>query len=511
VKDSADSAEKEGEASASSEVDGMPKDRPSKLVLGVQVAALMAVIAVAVWQAPNGNWNMPLFGMLFIFALISHFTAVEASSRLKISGSFLALVLAMAFLYGSPAALMGAATILLTWPQGRAPLPYLLNNLLTFTTFPLLGGIAFHEIQNASGVAPSDAGFYLLVFGVFAAAMVLNFTLIAGYGAYIQRGSLWEKVRTAFVPVLPSELAAALMAVGVAFIYHQIGIAAVALFGVVLITFQHLLGQLLLSQQRAEDLEDRTKQLVSFQVGMLSALLRTLDLRDEMTARHSASVARYCRAIAVEAGLSHEDQELVHLAGLLHDIGKFILPDKILKANVPLDDDDWNLIRMHPAQGAKVVGSVDGYGPVAEIILAHHERIDGEGYPRRLKGDEIPQLSKIISVADTYDVMTARDSYRDPVSSFEAIQELRRVSGAQLDAHFVEVFVEKVLEGKDLQYRHGVDANFDFELALEERIAAVEEGAGFLIGVNTDGDGDGNGHKSRGSNGKKSRDVKVGA
>jgi putative nucleotidyltransferase with HDIG domain len=479
----------------------MRKDRPSKFVLVLQVVALFGVAAVAVWQAPNGNWDMGLFGMLLLFSLISHFTAVEARSRLKVSGSFLALVLAMTFLYGSPAALIGALTICLSWPRGREPLPYFLNNLLTFATFPLAGGIAFQQIQSASSLTQSDAGFYLLVFGVFVAALIVDFTMIAAYRTYVERGSFRGMVREVLIPVLPSELAAALMAAGVAYIYHQVGLAGIALFGVALITFQHLLGQLLLSQRRAEELEDRTKQLVSFQVGMLSALLRTLDLRDEMTARHSASVARYCRAIAEKAGLSQEDQELVHIAGLLHDIGKFILPDKILKANVPLDDDDWNLIKMHPAQGAKVVGSVDGYGPVAKIIMAHHERIDGRGYPRGLKGDEIPELSRIISVADTYDVMTARDSYKEPVSSFEAIQELQRVAGAQLDARLVKVFVEEVLEGKDLDYRHGADANFDFELALEERIAAVEQGGGFLIGVDQNG---GNGKHSH-------RDLSVGA
>ena len=135
------------------------------------------------------------------------------------------------------------------------------------------------------------------------------------------------------------------MAVGVAFIYVQIGLAGVALFGVVLVTFQYLLGALLLSQQRAEELELRSKQLASFQVGMLSAMLRTLDLRDQMTARHSAAVARYSRAIAQRAGYSRREEELVHIAALLHDIGKFILPDRILKANVPLTDEDWMLIR----------------------------------------------------------------------------------------------------------------------------------------------------------------------
>jgi putative nucleotidyltransferase with HDIG domain len=205
-----------------------------------------------------------------------------------------------------------------------------------------------------------------------------------------------------------------------------------------------------------------------------------------MTARHSAAVARYSRAIAQQAGFSRRDQELVHISALLHDIGKFILPDRILKANVPLTEEDWMLIRRHPAQGARVVSSLDGYGPVADIILAHHERIDGKGYPRGLVGNDIPEMARIISVADTYDVMTARDSYRSPVSSFEAIQELKRVSGTQLDGRFVEIFTE-LLEGKDLQFRHGEDADFERELALEARIeeTATPTGAGdrFLAGA----------------------------
>jgi putative nucleotidyltransferase with HDIG domain len=487
----------------------MQEKRPSRRALILHVVALACVLAVAAWQAPQGNWDWPLIGVLLAFGLVSEFTAVRVQSGLKMSGSYLALVLAMTFLYGTPAALIGATMICLVSVRERVPFHYFIQNALTFTTYPLVGGIAFQQIQNATHLTPSDAGFYLLVLGVFIGALILNFTLIAATDVVmgIEADSFWDSFRTGLFSILSSELAAAVLTVGVVYVYAQVGLVGIPLVGVVLLTFQHLLGQLLLSEQRADELEGRTKQLVSFQVGMLSALMRTLDLRDEMTARHCASVARYCRAIAVEAGLPKEDQELVHLAGLLHDIGKFILPDKILKANVPLDDDDWNLIRMHPAQGAKVVGSVEGYGPVADIIMAHHERIDGKGYPRRLKADEIPQLAKIISVADTYDVMTARDSYRDPVSSFEAIQELRRVSGSQLDGHFVEVFVEKVLEGKDLEYRHGVDANFDFELALEERIAAVEKGAGFLIGV--DSEVDSNGREPRGAKAKKPGDVSV--
>jgi putative nucleotidyltransferase with HDIG domain len=433
------------------------------------VVGLALVTATAIWRAPSANWDLPLFCILLGFSVFSDLTAISTTSKVKISGSFLALVLAMVFLGGTPAAVIGVLTILAGWLRWRDEGHYLLNNLLTYATFPLVSGILFHEIVDNGRVTENDASFYALIFGVFLVALAINFTMIASYSCYLDRSSFFNKVRTALFPLLPSELAAALMAVGVAYLYVQVGLAGVAMFGVVLVTFQYLLGALLVSQQRAEELELRSKQLASFQVGMLSAMLRTLDLRDQMTARHSAAVARYSRAIAQRAGYSRREEELVHIAALLHDIGKFILPDRILKANVPLTDEDWMLIKRHPQQGARVVSSLDGYGPVAEIILAHHERIDGKGYPRGLAGDEIPELARIISVSDTYDVMTARDSYRTPMSSYDAIKELRRVAGKQLDARFVEIFIE-LLEGKDVSFQHGEAADFEKELALEARI-----------------------------------------
>jgi putative nucleotidyltransferase with HDIG domain len=433
-------------------------------------AALVVVVAAAVWQAPEANWDWALFATLLAFSAFGDVMSVETESRLKISANFLALITAIVFLGGSPAALMGAITILIGWLRFRESYPRLIINLLTFTSMPLIVGVGLHDLLDATGIKSSDLAFYIYVFGAFSVGILLNFVMIAASTCYLERTSFVSKIRTVMLPMLPSELAAALMAVGVAFIYTQIGLAAVALFGVVIVTFQYLLGALIKSQERAEELEVRSKQLASFQVGVLSALLRTLDLRDQMTARHSAAVARYSRAIARRAGLSRQEEELVHIAALLHDIGKFILPDRILKANVPLTDEDWMLIKRHPQQGARVVSSLDGYGPVAQIILAHHERIDGNGYPRGLQGEEIPALARIISVADTYDVMMARDSYRTPLSGHEAILELRRVAGTQLDARFVEIFIE-LLEGKDLAFQHGEAADFEKELALEARIA----------------------------------------
>jgi putative nucleotidyltransferase with HDIG domain len=442
----------------------------------MEFVALGAAALLAVATSPDADWDLALLGCLLTFSIVSDVSAA-ATSAAKISGSFLSLVIAMVFLGGAPAAVIGVVTILVGWLRWRDSAFGLLNNLVAYAWFPLIGGLVFTEVSQAMSLRESDGMFYVLTFLVFVLALALNFLIIAFHIWYEEGTGIVALVRTLVIPVMSSEVFAALLAVGVTYLYTQVGLAAIILFGAVLITFQRLLGQLLLSEQRAEELEkrghqltERTKQLATLQVGVLSALLRTLDLRDRMTARHSAAVARYAREIAIAAGFSKEEQELVHTAGLLHDIGKFIFPDRILKGDTKLTEDDWKIIKMHPYQGARVVAQMEGYGPVSDIILAHHERIDGKGYPRGLKGSDIPALSRIISVADTYDVMTARDSYRTPISSFEAIQELRRVSGAQLDAEYVEIFT-RILAGKDVRFRHGEDADFDAELGLDKRIA----------------------------------------
>ena len=446
--------------------------RPSRRAIVIEVAALVLAVGVAVWRnwAGDTDWNLSLFGLLLALSMAGDVLALSTSSTsLKVSSSFLAIVTAVVFLGEAPAAVIGVVTILAGWLRFRYPREDLLINLVTYAWFPLLSGMAFYALLHATQTTQSDDLFYLLVFGLIMLANLIDFLLIAGYSCYVEGGSLAQKVRRGLVPVLPSELASAVLAVGIAYLYIEIGLATVALFAIVLVTFQYLIGALLISQQRADELELKAKQLAGFQVALLGALLRTLDLRDRMTARHSAAVARYSREIAAAAGLSEAEQELVHTAGLLHDIGKFVLPDRILKGDAELTESDWEEIKKHPYEGARIVSQIDGYQPVGEIVIAHHERIDGLGYPRGVQGDDIPVLARIISVADTYDVLTARDSYREPVSSFEAITELRRVSGTQLDGHFVEI-LSNVLADKGFSYRHGEDADFEAELALDKRI-----------------------------------------
>ena len=194
-----------------------------------------------------------------------------------------------------------------------------------------------------------------------------------------------------------------------------------------------------------------------------------------MTARHSAAVARYATRIAEAAGCSEKEQRVVHTAALFHDVGKVMFGDRMFQAG-KLTDEEWEIVKQHPERGAELVAHLPDHSEIAEIIRHHHERIDGRGYPYGLVGDAIPLLSRMISIADTYDVMTGRDSYREPVSSEDAIAELRRVAGSQLDARLVEVFVEEVLAAEGIRFRHGDDADFDAELALEHRVTAYARG-----------------------------------
>jgi putative nucleotidyltransferase with HDIG domain len=308
-----------------------------------------------------------------------------------------------------------------------------------------------------------------VVFAIFMVTNVLNCVRSAIDFSVFEDWNVWTSLRQVYGPLLPVEFATGLLTAGVAFSYEEGGQPVIGLLAIICLVFQYLLRTVFSSIERKEQLEGRTRELASLQVGLLGTVLQTLSLRDKMTARHSAAVARYSREIASELGLSEREQDVVHTAALLHDIGKFIFPDSILFADTKLSPSDLEIVRRHPEQGARLVARIEGYGPVAEIILAHHERIDGNGYPNGLMGDQIPLAAKIISVADTYDVMTSRDSYRQPVSSREAIEELRRVSNKQLDADVVNTFIG-LLEKRSVTFRHADDADFERELNLERRV-----------------------------------------
>ena len=174
------------------------------------------------------------------------------------------------------------------------------------------------------------------------------------------------------------------------------------------------------------------------------SLAEALDLRERGTATHSQTVGRYAEMIAKELGMPSEKVERVRLAGILHDIGKVAVPDSILQKPGPLDEGEWGQMRQHPELGARILGSSE-LSDIREWVLASHERPDGQGYPRGLKGDEIPLGARILAVADAYEAMTSDRVYRASIGRQAADEELRQCAGTQFDPEVVDAFL-RVLE-----------------------------------------------------------------
>lgn len=445
---------------------------PSRAVFLAAFVGLACSFAAAVAVRDVGTWDPALFVVLLAVVVGADMIPARESERMHISGGFLGLLLAMALLGPTAAGAIGliaSVVDMFRLPREDRFRPFVVLNLPTVMAAPIAGGVVIAAVASGLGVTPQDPEFLLPMTAGFVVTFAANFLGFAAGNRVLYGDPIGHQIRTIFVPLIPSEALMLLLASIIVYAQAHIGPMALLTVAGLLFLYLWLYRELLTSQERAEELDSRTRQLATLQVGVLTAMLRTLALRDHMTARHSAAVARYARELARAAGCTPEEIELVHTAGLLHDIGKFIFPDHILLADSRLTDEDWEIVKCHPYQGAKIVREVEGYGPVADIILGHHERIDGAGYPRGMRGEEIPLLARVISVCDTYDVMTARDSYREPVATEVAIEELRRVAGKQLDARLVEIFAELVSSG-ELGFRHGDDADFEAELQFERRV-----------------------------------------
>jgi len=440
---------------------------------------LAAALATAALIARPEEWHpLLLVGLLLPLSLMGHQLSVTLRNQ-QVTAAFLALVLAMCLLGPIPAVVFGIAASIQTSAIRRLSLSDWLNNLTNYAVFPLVGGLLVlalignvHDPHNLH--LTQSTTFALVVLAVFMVTNVINFAVVAVDVHVTEGRSLGSQVREVFIPLMPGQVATAALAAILAVAYTNLGFPVLLGAVLLLLIFQYLAVALLRSEDRAAALEARSIHLASLQLGVLTTLVETLALRDRMTARHAAAVARYARELARELGRDEAEQDLVHTAGLLHDIGKFALPDSILHAEV-LSDQDWSVIRRHPQDGATLVGRLDGYGPVADAILYHHEHVDGSGYPAGLIGNEIPLASRIIAVCSTYDTLTARETYRSPMTPQDAIAELRRVAGRQLDGELVESFISMLERDGPVTSVHGDDANFETELAFERRARKIAQ------------------------------------
>jgi putative nucleotidyltransferase with HDIG domain len=359
--------------------------------------------------------------------------------------------------------LIGELVIFTNRPSTKGRLA---GNACYYATFLTAGALLARLARDSLGVAENSAWFLLAVVALFLVTLALNIALVVGYLRWLEGSRIGRELSASTWPLISTNLALACATAILVYLVAAVGPAAIVLCGLALVAYSRLQRDLLQAQRHAETARKLAAEAQAQRDGLVRIILDFVDARDQMTARHSAAVARYARRIALAAGRPETEQQLVHTAGLYHDVGKVMFADRMFKA-AKLTDEEWEIVKRHPERGAELVGHLPNHADVAEIILAHHERIDGRGYPRGLVGEDIPLLSRMISIADTYDVMTGRDSYRAPVSSAEAIAELRRVSGSQLDADLVELFVERVLGSEDVAFHHADEAEFEAELEAE--------------------------------------------
>ena len=180
----------------------------------------------------------------------------------------------------------------------------------------------------------------------------------------------------------------------------------------------------------------------------LYAFVEAIEARDPYTKQHSASVSRYAISIARKNGCSQEEIAKLNIAGNLHDIGKIGIPDNILLKPGQLTDVEYKIIKKHPVIGSNIIGHLGMWTDEQDIIRHHHERFDGKGYPDNLKGEDIPFLARILSVADVYDALTTDRSYRQKMSDDDAAEIIKENSGSQFDPTIVDVFLDLHSKGE---------------------------------------------------------------
>ncbi len=178
---------------------------------------------------------------------------------------------------------------------------------------------------------------------------------------------------------------------------------------------------------------------------VIKSILNTLVVKSPREEEHAQRVSQYCEQIGSAYGLSYDQVKTLASAGELHDIGKIATDKHVLDKVSQLTGDEWREIKKHPETGYRILSTASEFANLADAIIAHHERWDGNGYPKGLQGEGIPFMARVIAVADAFDAMTSDRPYRPAMSMQEAAIEMNKYAGTQFDPEIVQVFLTKVL------------------------------------------------------------------
>jgi putative nucleotidyltransferase with HDIG domain len=401
---------------------------------------------------------LPVLVLAFL-AIGAEHESISLTPQLEVSVSSLVCVFAAVVFGPLAGVLVGAAGLLADLPRRDVAQPVLRWMTWTAIRIVVAGAAGLSAVAVRSEL---PAGFLGLFAAVTAALVVESLTdmCLSSITPFIRGSGSLMGVVNSVGPALAVSVPLHAPMVGVlAYAYIAISPWSVALFAAPALAAQRFLLLYRHQRQATEDLGIANARLARANLSFATALVATLDARDRYTAGHSAAVAIYARDIAVRMGLSELEQELVHLCGLVHDVGKIGLPPGLLEKPGALSLDERRQMEQHPVIGERILEKVDDYAEIASVVRHHHERVDGNGYPDRLEGDAIPLLARIIAVADAYNAMTSDRPYRDAMPSRVARLRLAQAVESQFDTAVVAAF-EAILTGASENYRMGIDDEF---------------------------------------------------
>ena len=222
---------------------------------------------------------------------------------------------------------------------------------------------------------------------------------------------------------------------------------------VLLLRVRNTISLFRLQNDMERELLTKTEQLSHVYIQIVQAMSMAIDAKDTYTNGHSSRVAQYARAIARRAGRSEKFQNQIYIMGLLHDMGKIGVSDAIINKPAKLTEEEYEIIKRHSVIGADILQSISEFPELSIGARWHHERYDGKGYPDGLRGEDIPEMARMIAVADTYDAMTSRRSYRDALPQDVVKAEFLKCRGTQFDPYFADIMIQMIEEDTEYQMR----------------------------------------------------------
>ncbi|MGN1085293.1 MAG: HD domain-containing phosphohydrolase [Lachnospiraceae bacterium] len=206
-------------------------------------------------------------------------------------------------------------------------------------------------------------------------------------------------------------------------------------------------------EKKTQEVTAQHEKLERISMQIVKTLSGAIDAKDTYTNGHSTRVAEYSQKIARHAGFSESMQDDIYMMGLLHDVGKIGVPDVIINKPAKLTDEEYSKIKNHPVMGARILKNITEFPKLSTGARWHHERYDGKGYPDGLSGNDIPLEARIIAVADAYDAMSSRRSYRDALPQAQVRAEIEKGKGTQFDPVFAEAMIAMIDEDTEYQMR----------------------------------------------------------